>query len=138
MELLCQYSYGVAPDHPEVKNVINTFTKTAENPRFSFFGNVALGRDISLQQLRESYHAVLLTYGADQDRKLGIQNEEQNNVLSARNFVAWYNGLPGAQNISPKLDVNTVTIIGQGNVAVDVARIMLSPLDALKVIKTKL
>ncbi|XP_073845860.1 NADPH:adrenodoxin oxidoreductase, mitochondrial [Musca autumnalis] len=124
--------FGVAPDHPEVKNVINTFTKTAGNERFNFYGNIALGRDVSLKDLRERYHVVLLTYGADQDRQLGIENESQPNVLSARNFVAWYNGLPGAENLQPDLSGKSVTIVGQGNVAVDVARMLLSPIDDLK------
>ncbi|KAH8380821.1 hypothetical protein KR200_001698 [Drosophila serrata] len=125
--------FGVAPDHPEVKNVINTFTKTAEHPRLRYFGNVALGTDVSLKELRERYHAVLLTYGADQDRELELENEQQGNVISARKFVAWYNGLPGAENLAPDLSGRDVTIVGQGNVAVDVARMLLSPLDALKV-----
>ncbi|KAL5285813.1 FDXR family protein [Megaselia abdita] len=124
--------FGVAPDHPEVKNVINTFTKTAENPSVRFLGNIALGQDVSLKELREQYHAVLLTYGADQDHRLNIPNEDQENVISARKFVAWYNGLPGAENLQPKLTGDTVTIIGQGNVAIDVARILLSPVDLLK------
>ncbi|XP_005174858.1 NADPH:adrenodoxin oxidoreductase, mitochondrial [Musca domestica] len=124
--------FGVAPDHPEVKNVINTFTKTAGNERFKFYGNIALGQDVSLKGLRERYHIVLLTYGADQDRQLGIENETQPNVLSARNFVAWYNGLPGAENLNPDLSGKSVTIVGQGNVAVDVARMLLSPIDDLK------
>ncbi|XP_014088594.2 NADPH:adrenodoxin oxidoreductase, mitochondrial [Bactrocera oleae] len=124
--------YGVAPDHPEVKNVINTFNKTAEHKCFNFYGNLALGKDISLDDLRKRYHAVLLTYGADQDRQLNIPNEEQTNVLSARKFVAWYNGLPGAQHLNPNLNGNTVAILGQGNVAVDAARMLLSSLDALR------
>ncbi|KAH8263935.1 hypothetical protein KR038_007517 [Drosophila bunnanda] len=128
--------FGVAPDHPEVKNVINTFTKTAEHPRLRYFGNVALGTDVSLKELRERYHAVLLTYGADQDRELELENEQQGNVMSARKFVAWYNGLPGAENLAPDLSGRDVTIVGQGNVAVDVARMLLSPLDALKVTDT--
>jgi len=126
-------SFGVAPDHPEVKNVINTFTKTAEHPRLRYFGNLSLGSDVSLQELRDRYHAVLLTYGADQDRQLELENEQQGNVISARKFVAWYNGLPGAENLAPDLSGHDVTIVGQGNVAVDVARMLLSPLDALKV-----
>ncbi|XP_054737443.1 NADPH:adrenodoxin oxidoreductase, mitochondrial [Anastrepha obliqua] len=124
--------YGVAPDHPEVKNVINTFTKTAEHKNFNFYGNVALGKDVSLHDLRERYHAVLLTYGADQDRQLNIPNENKPNVLSARKFVAWYNGLPGAHNLNPDLSGETVAILGQGNVAVDVARMLLSPMDTLR------
>ncbi|XP_062136565.1 NADPH:adrenodoxin oxidoreductase, mitochondrial [Drosophila sulfurigaster albostrigata] len=128
--------FGVAPDHPEVKNVINTFTKTAENPRLRFFGNVTLGTDVTLQELRERYHAVLLTYGADQDRELELHNEQQAHVISARKFVAWYNGLPGAEQLQPDLSGRDVTIVGQGNVAVDVARMLLSPIDNLKVTDT--
>ncbi|KAH8372677.1 hypothetical protein KR009_002621 [Drosophila setifemur] len=128
--------FGVAPDHPEVKNVINTFTKTAEHPRLRYFGNVSLGEDVSLKELRERYHAVLLTYGADQDRKLELENEQLGNVISARRFVAWYNGLPGAEQLAPDLSGQDVTIVGQGNVAVDVARILLSKLDALKTTDT--
>ncbi|KAL7735047.1 hypothetical protein ACLKA6_016959 [Drosophila palustris] len=128
--------FGVAPDHPEVKNVINTFTKTAENPRLRFFGNVTLGTDVTLQELRERYHAVLLTYGADQDRELELDNERQAHVISARNFVAWYNGLPGAEQLQPDLSGRDVTIVGQGNVAVDVARMLLSPIDSLKLTDT--
>uniref|UniRef100_A0A182TXH1 NADPH:adrenodoxin oxidoreductase, mitochondrial n=1 Tax=Anopheles melas TaxID=34690 RepID=A0A182TXH1_9DIPT len=97
--------FGVAPDHPEVKNVINTFTKTAENPR---------------------------TYGAEQDNTLNIPNENLQNVLSAREFVAWYNGLPGFENLNPDLSGKSLTLLGQGNVAVDVARIVLSSVDDLK------
>ncbi|EDW02330.1 GH21932 [Drosophila grimshawi] len=128
--------FGVAPDHPEVKNVINTFTKTAENPRLRFFGNVTLGTDVTLQELRDRYHAVLLTYGADQDRELQLANEEQPRIISARKFVAWYNGLPGAEQLQPDLSGRDVTVVGQGNVAVDVARMLLSPLDSLKLTDT--
>ncbi|KAL9875428.1 LOW QUALITY PROTEIN: NADPH:adrenodoxin oxidoreductase, mitochondrial-like [Glossina fuscipes fuscipes] len=124
--------FGVAPDHPEVKNVINTFNKTAMSPRFQFFGNVSLGRDVTLQQLRSWYHVVLLTYGADKDRQLDIPNENEKTVLSAREFVGWYNGLPGAENLQPDLSGDSITIIGQGNVAIDVARILLRPIDDLK------
>ncbi|XP_055839477.1 NADPH:adrenodoxin oxidoreductase, mitochondrial [Episyrphus balteatus] len=124
--------FGVAPDHPEVKNVINTFTKTAENPRFRFLGNLSLGKDFSIEQLRDNYHAVLLTYGADEDRRMNIPNEDSKNVISARKFVAWYNGLPGSENLNPDLSGDTVTLVGQGNVAIDVARILLSKVDALK------
>ncbi|XP_055631957.1 NADPH:adrenodoxin oxidoreductase, mitochondrial [Toxorhynchites rutilus septentrionalis] len=124
--------FGVAPDHPEVKNVINTFTKTAENPRVRFLGNLSLGKDFTLAELRERYHAVLLTYGADKDRTLNIPNETLRNVLSAREFVAWYNGLPGFENFNPDLSGSTLTLLGQGNVAIDVARIVLSNVDELK------
>lgn len=124
--------FGVAPDHPEVKNVINTFTKTAENERVRFLGNLCLGKDFTLTELKERYHAVLLTYGAEQDNTLGIPNESLPNVLSAREFVAWYNGLPGFENLNPDLSGKSLTLLGQGNVAVDVARIVLSNVDELK------
>ena len=96
-------------------------------------GNISLGTDVSLEELRRSYHAVLLTYGADKDRILYIPNETQTNVVSARQFVAWYNGLPGGQNFRPDLSGKAATIVGQGNVAMDVARMLLTPIDELKV-----
>ncbi|XP_045455498.1 NADPH:adrenodoxin oxidoreductase, mitochondrial [Melitaea cinxia] len=124
--------YGVAPDHPEVKNVINQFTKLAQQDNVNFYGNITLGKDISLLQLREHYDAVLLTYGAEEDKTLGIENEDANNVLAARNFVGWYNGHPRDRNLKVDLSGHTAAILGQGNVALDVARILLSPLDVLK------
>lgn len=136
LKSLFHFRYGVAPDHPEVKNVINTFTKTAENnrDRFQFYGNVCLGRDLSLQQLRSSYHAVLLAYGADRDRPLNLAKSDASQMISAREFVAWYNGLPGAEELKIDLsNTKTLAIVGQGNVALDVARILLSPIDLLNV-----
>ncbi|CAM6031930.1 unnamed protein product, partial [Sphagnum compactum] len=124
--------FGVAPDHPEVKNVINTFRKTAENPCLKFYGNISLGTDVTLKELQENYHAVLLAYGADKDKKFDLPNEDLLNVISARDFVAWYNGLPGAQTFNPDLSGETVTLLGQGNVAIDVARILLSPISSLE------
>ncbi|XP_071442271.1 NADPH:adrenodoxin oxidoreductase, mitochondrial [Hetaerina americana] len=124
--------FGVAPDHPEVKNVINTFTKTAKSGRLRFVGNVNLGTDIILSELREAYHAVVLTYGAEQDREFGIPGEELPDVLSARRFVGWYNGLPVDSNLKVNLDIETAVVFGNGNVAIDVARILLTPVDALK------
>lgn len=124
--------FGVAPDHPEVKNVINTFTKTAKSPQLRFVGNVALGQDVSLEELRDAYHAVVLAYGADKDRELGLKGEKLSNVVSARRFVGWYNGLPCDTDFPVNLDVEEVAILGHGNVALDVARILLTPTDKLK------
>jgi adrenodoxin-NADP+ reductase len=115
-----------------VKNVINTFTKTAQNPNFNFYGNLSLGKDISLTTLRELYDVVILAYGTDIDSQLGIPGEDSKNVISAREFVAWYNGLPSYENLTPDLSGDVAIIIGQGNVAVDVARILLSPLGKLR------
>jgi adrenodoxin-NADP+ reductase len=124
--------FGVAPDHPEVKNCINTFTKTANNPNVNFFGNMTLGTDFSLSELRASYHAVLLTYGANMDRLLDIPGEHLGNVLAAKDLVSLYNGVPGFQDLKVNLDTDTVVVVGIGNVALDVVRMLLSPVDTLR------
>ncbi|XP_053601663.1 NADPH:adrenodoxin oxidoreductase, mitochondrial [Plodia interpunctella] len=124
--------YGVAPDHPEVKNVINQFTKVAQQPNVNFYGNITLGNDVKISQLRQYYDAVLLTYGAEEDRILGIENEDAKNVIAARSFVGWYNGLPSDKDLKIDLSGHTAAILGQGNVALDVARILLSSIEELK------
>uniref|UniRef100_F6RGD5 NADPH:adrenodoxin oxidoreductase, mitochondrial n=1 Tax=Monodelphis domestica TaxID=13616 RepID=F6RGD5_MONDO len=124
--------FGVAPDHPEVKNVINTFTQTAHSTRCAFRGNVTVGRDVSVSELRDAYHAVVLSYGAEDHRTLGIPGEELPGVLSARAFVGWYNGLPENHKLTPNLNCDTALILGQGNVALDVARILLTPIELLE------
>ncbi|XP_043820524.1 NADPH:adrenodoxin oxidoreductase, mitochondrial isoform X2 [Dromiciops gliroides] len=124
--------FGVAPDHPEVKNVINTFTQTAHSTRCSFKGNVTVGRDVSVSELQEAYHAVVLSYGAEDHRTLGIPGEELPGVISARDFVGWYNGLPENRKLAPNLNCDTALILGQGNVALDVARILLTPTELLE------
>ncbi|KAH8863962.1 NADPH:adrenodoxin oxidoreductase, mitochondrial [Schistosoma japonicum] len=116
--------YGVAPDHPEVKNVINTFTEVAKNPRFSFFGNVCIGKDVKLKELQEAYSVIIWAYGAAIDRRLNIPGEDLPGVLSAKDVVGC--------KFSPDLNCDAVAIIGMGNVAIDVARILLSPIDRLK------
>lgn len=121
--------YGVAPDHPEVKNVEHSFTKTAESDRVSFLGNVNIGPDVSLQEIRQAYNAVVLCYGSARDRSLGIPGEDLSNVISARRFVGWYNGVPQDQSLDVNLDTDTCIIIGHGNVALDCARILLTPVD---------
>ncbi|RUS79817.1 hypothetical protein EGW08_012416 [Elysia chlorotica] len=124
--------FGVAPDHPEVKNVINTFTNTAQNDRCNFFGNVELGKDLALKDLRDAYTAVVLCYGAAEDRVLGIPGEDLPNVLSARSFVGWYNGLPQDAQLPVNLDCEAAVVLGHGNVALDVARILLTPTSILE------
>ncbi|CAG13365.1 unnamed protein product, partial [Tetraodon nigroviridis] len=124
--------FGVAPDHPEVKNVINTFTQTAKHSRCNFYGNVNVGKDVSLGELRQAYHAVVLSYGAEDNRRMGVPGEDLAGVYSAKDFVGWYNGLPSCQELSPDLSGDTAVVLGQGNVALDVARILLSPVDILK------
>ncbi|XP_037349429.1 NADPH:adrenodoxin oxidoreductase, mitochondrial isoform X2 [Talpa occidentalis] len=124
--------FGVAPDHPEVKNVINTFTQTAHSHRCAFHGNVVVGRDVTVPELREAYHAVVLSYGAEDHQALGIPGEELPGVLSARAFVGWYNGLPENRELAPDLSCDTAVILGQGNVALDVARILMTPPEHLE------
>ncbi|XP_015791063.1 NADPH:adrenodoxin oxidoreductase, mitochondrial [Tetranychus urticae] len=121
--------FGVAPDHQSVKNVINSFTNTALQDRVSFYGNINIGQDVTLNQLLKSYNAVVLCYGATEDRKLNIEGEDLINVLPARRFVGWYNGIPQDSDLNPFLQTEDVVIIGHGNVALDCARILLSPVD---------
>ncbi|CAF3899058.1 unnamed protein product [Adineta steineri] len=125
--------YGVAPDHPEVKNVIHTFTKIAEHEHVRFIGNMHIGNKIRLKDLQEFYHIIVLAYGSSVERKLNIPGETTlENVFSAKDFVGWYNGVPENAGLQPKLDhTDRAVIIGMGNVAVDCARILLSPIDEL-------
>ncbi|XP_021860291.2 NADPH:adrenodoxin oxidoreductase, mitochondrial isoform X2 [Spinacia oleracea] len=117
---------GVAPDHPETKIVINQFTRVAKNDRCMFLGNVNLGLSVSLKELRDLYHVVVLAYGAESDRVLGVPGEDLEGIHSAREFVWWYNGHPDCRNLAPDLQTtDTAVILGQGNVALDVARILL-------------
>ncbi|KPM08688.1 NADPH:adrenodoxin oxidoreductase, mitochondrial-like protein [Sarcoptes scabiei] len=125
--------FGVAPDHQEVKNVINTFTKVATNVRTRFIGNLTIGKDVKLDELRDAYHAVVLCYGSSQDNQLNLENEHRfGNIFSARRFVGWYNGIPQDKDIEISLKVKTAIIVGQGNVALDCARILLSCPKRLK------
>ncbi|KAI9104604.1 hypothetical protein DFS34DRAFT_589736 [Phlyctochytrium arcticum] len=125
--------FGVAPDHPEVKNVIHKFEALAQDTRFRFVGNVKVGKDIALDELKPRYDALVLSYGASQDRHLNVPNEHIiPNVFSARAFVGWYNGLPEHRNLNPDLQSSeSAIIVGQGNVALDVARILLMPLSEI-------
>ncbi|KAK5099801.1 NADPH-adrenodoxin reductase [Lithohypha guttulata] len=125
--------FGVAPDHPEVKKCQEEFEQVASSPEFNFVGNIQLGHDLPLPILAKHYDAVVFAYGASKDKELGLEGEDKPNVYSARSFVGWYNGLPEYRNLDPDLSTGEVaTVIGQGNVALDVARILLSKLDKLK------
>ena len=115
---------GVAPDHPKIKMVSKVFEKIAKEPNFRLFANVEVGRDVSLKDLREQYDAVVLATGASKGRKLGIPGEELANSLSAADFVPWYNAHPDYVNTEVDLSCDTAVVIGAGNVAMDVARIL--------------
>ncbi|TID26501.1 nucleotide-binding domain-containing protein [Venturia nashicola] len=125
--------YGVAPDHPEVKNCQERFEEVAALPNFNFIGNINVGVDVSLKDMKPHYDAFLFAYGASKDRELGIQGEDLEGVMSARAFVGWYNGLPEYSHLKPILERgDDAVVIGQGNVALDVARILLSDVDRLR------
>lgn len=116
--------FGVAPDHEKIKNVTRSFDRTAARPGFRFLGNVAIGRDLSLEQLRRHYHAVCFTTGAQTDRRMGIPGEDLEGSHPATEFVAWYNGHPDYRDYRFDLSAERVAVVGVGNVAVDVARIL--------------
>ncbi|MCY4191414.1 MAG: FAD-dependent oxidoreductase [Rhodospirillaceae bacterium] len=115
---------GVAPDHAKTKNVSRSYEKTARDPRVRYFGNVTLGPDVSLDDLRSMYDAVVLATGAAVDRPLGIPGDDKPGVLGVAEFVGWYNGHPDFRDLDPPLDIQAVVVIGVGNVAVDVARVL--------------
>jgi ferredoxin--NADP+ reductase len=115
---------GVAPDHPKIKKVSKVFEKIAKGPNFRLFANVELGKDVSLKDLRDQYDVVVLATGASKGRKLGIPGEEFKNSLSAAEFVSWYNGHPDFVDVDLDLSCDTAVVIGAGNVAMDVARIL--------------
>jgi ferredoxin--NADP+ reductase len=115
---------GVAPDHQKIKTVSKVFEKIAKEPNFRLFANVEVGKDVSLKDLRDQYDAVVLATGASKGRKLGIPGEDLSNSLSAADFVPWYNSHPDYVNLEVNLSGDTAVVIGAGNVAMDVARIL--------------
>jgi ferredoxin/flavodoxin---NADP+ reductase len=124
---------GVAPDHPKIKSVTRIYEKTASHPRFRFFGNVELGRDISRDELTERYHAIVYATGSPTDRPLGIPGEELEGSHAATDFVGWYNGHPDFCDHDFDLSCERAVVIGNGNVALDVARMLTLTHDELAV-----
>ncbi|HCP01199.1 MAG: pyridine nucleotide-disulfide oxidoreductase [Alphaproteobacteria bacterium] len=115
---------GVAPDHQTTKKVARVYEKTALSDGVGYFGNVEVGRDVTIAELQDIYDAIVLAVGAPRDRKLGIPGENKTGVFGSADFVGWYNGHPDFTDLKPKLNTETVVVIGQGNVAVDVARVL--------------
>jgi ferredoxin--NADP+ reductase len=115
---------GVAPDHPKIKSVSKVFEKIATQEGFRLIGNVELGRDISLAELEEMYDAVIIATGSTVGRKLGIPGEELANSISAADFVPWYNAHPEYKNLEVDFSDQVAVVIGAGNVAIDVARML--------------
>ncbi len=115
---------GVAPDHPKLKTVSRAFERIAEKPGFRFLGNIEVGRHLHHSDLVELYDAVVYAVGAQTDRRLGIPGEDLPGSWAATEFVAWYNGHPDYQDLRFDLDVERAVVIGNGNVALDVARML--------------
>ena len=115
---------GVAPDHPKIKTVSKVFEKIATAGNFRLFGNVELGTDVQLSDLQTKYDAVIIATGTSLGRKLGIPGEELKGYLSAADFVPWYNAHPDYTDVDVPLDADTAIVIGAGNVAMDVARML--------------
>ena len=124
--------YGVAPDHEKMKSVAGALRKVLEHERVRFLGNVELGADVSLADLHRHYDAIVVANGAAVDRRLGIGGEELPGSFSATEFVSWYSGHPDAALDKFTLTAETVIVIGVGNVAVDVARVLSKTADELR------
>jgi ferredoxin--NADP+ reductase len=135
---------GVAPDHPKIKTVAKVFEKIASTEGFRLFGNIELGKDISLEELEEMYDAVVIATGSSRGRKLGIPGENLPGSFSAADFVPWYNAHPDFAGVEISLDCDEAVVIGAGNVAMDVARMLalepseLDPTDTAEHALTKL
>jgi ferredoxin--NADP+ reductase len=123
---------GVAPDHPKLKSVIRVYEKTAARDGFRFFGNVEVGEDLSAADLAERYHAVIWSYGAESDRQLGIPGEDLRGSHPATEFVGWYNAHPDYADRSFDLSHERAVVIGNGNVAMDVSRMLALGVDELR------
>jgi ferredoxin--NADP+ reductase len=127
---------GVAPDHPKIKTVTRAFEKTAKNENFRFFGGVEVGADVSRDELLERYHAVVYAVGTSADNRLGIVGEDLPGSHPATEFVAWYNGHPGHAEREFDLSAERAVVIGNGNVAIDVARMLVLDPEELAVTDT--
>jgi ferredoxin/flavodoxin---NADP+ reductase len=127
---------GVAPDHPKLKTVTRRYEKTASEPGFRFFGSVELGSDVMRSELFERYHGVIYAVGTSDDNRLGIHGEDRPGSHSATEFVAWYNGHPDYAEREFDLSATRAVVIGNGNVAIDVARMLVLDPDEIKITDT--
>lgn len=122
---------GVAPDHPKIKSISKQFEKTAADPRFRFFGNVSVGEHVQASEVAERYDAVVYAVGAQSDRALNIPGEDLPGSIAAVDFVGWYNAHPNFEEAAPDLSGARAVVVGNGNVALDVARILVTDPDVL-------
>ncbi len=123
---------GVAPDHQNIKAVTRVFEKTSARPAFRFMGNVCLGRDVTVEELRQHYHQIVYAVGNEADRRLGIPGEGIPRCIPAAVFIGWYNGHPDYRQAKIDLSVSRIAVVGNGNVAIDTARILLRSPDELE------
>jgi ferredoxin--NADP+ reductase len=123
---------GVAPDHPKIKSVTRVYDRIADHPNFRFYGNVEFGRDITHADLVSHYHQIVYAVGAQSDRKLDIPGEDLPGSYAATEFVAWYNGHPDYRDIEFDLSHECAAVVGNGNVAMDVARVLARTYSELK------
>jgi ferredoxin--NADP+ reductase len=124
--------YGVAPDHQKIKSIVASLGEIFETPGVRFLGNVTVGADVTIEELREYYDAVVLASGAPLDRRLSVDGEDLAGVVAARNFVSWYSGHPDAAFDTTLLSAERAVVIGVGNVALDVARMLVRTPDELR------
>lgn len=122
---------GVAPDHPKIKAVTKVYDRIASQPNFNFYGNVTFGQDVTIEDIARFYHAVIFAVGAQSDRQLGVPGEDLPGSHAATEFVAWYNAHPLYRDYQFDLSQENVAVIGVGNVAMDVVRILASTYDEL-------
>ena len=115
---------GVAPDHQTTKKISSSYTKTAEKEKVKFFGNIEVGKDITIEELRELYDVVVLAIVSELDNKLEIKGSNLQGVYGSAEFVGWYNGHPDYVNLEPNLNTKNVVVIGNGNVAIDIVRVL--------------
>lgn len=123
---------GVAPDHQTTKKVTKKYDQTAARENVRYVGNVAIGSDVSVDELRELYDAVIIAFGAEGDRPLGLPGEDKEGVYGSFAFVGWYNGHPDFTDLEPNLDIESAVVIGNGNVALDCARLLVRTQNEMK------
>lgn len=124
--------YGVAPDHQKLKQVASVFDLVAKDPRFRLLAGVEVGCHVSVEELLARYHAVVVATGSPIGRELGVPNESLPQVFTSAKFVGWYNGHPDHTRLGPDLGGSTAVIVGNGNVALDVCRLLVRPFDELR------
>jgi ferredoxin--NADP+ reductase len=124
--------YGVAPDHQKIKSIVESLAEIFQTPGVRFLGNVNVGSDVTVEELRQHYDAVVMASGAPLDRRLGVPGEDLTGVVAARNFVSWYSGHPDAAFETSLLSADRAVVIGVGNVALDVARMLVRTPDELR------